>query len=76
MDKHFMSIIAIGVIILGLIGIIAGAIMIGVMQDPMAGSVFVALGSNALGVLGGVMAAPKVQSLLAGKENGGGTPPN
>ena len=78
-DRSFMSIALIGVIVLGIIlglsGIIAGAILIVQMQDPMAGSICLSIGSaagsGALGTLGGVLAAPKLAASGSPSEPGG-----
>ena len=61
MDRHFMSLVIVGVILIGL-GSIAAAIF--AVKDPTISVACITLGSNALGILGGVLAAPKILSRL------------
>lgn len=60
MDKHFMVIVALGVIVLGIVGIVAGAYLTVITGEAAAGSACIGVGSMAIGALAGVFAVPKI----------------
>ena len=60
MDRHFMAIAAIGVIVLGVVGLGTGTALIIVTGDAGMGAGCIGLASAALGALAGVLAAPKI----------------
>lgn len=57
--QDFMNTALKGVILLGLVGIIAGCILICAGQNLTAGVACIAIGSNALSAMAGFMVAPK-----------------
>ena len=57
MDRHFMAIAIIGVIILGAAGLLTGALC----GNTAISVACLGVTSTAMGVLGGILAAPKVQ---------------
>lgn len=60
MDKHFMAIAAIGVIVIGIVGLGTGTALIIYTGDAAAGAACIGIASASLGALAGVLAAPKV----------------
>jgi hypothetical protein len=60
MDKHFMAIAILGVIVLGALGLVAGVALIIVTKEAGTGAACIGLASAALGALAGILAAPKV----------------
>jgi hypothetical protein len=60
-DKHFTIVAIIGVIVLGALGLVGGTVLIVCLKDAIAGAACIGLASTSIGVLGGVLIAPKLQ---------------
>lgn len=61
MDRHFTTIIAGGIIALGVLGIIGGVALILVSKEAVTGTSCIGLATTAMGTMGGVLIAPRVQ---------------
>jgi hypothetical protein len=59
-QKHFQVIAAIGVIAIGVLGVIVGGIVVWHGKDITIAVACITLASTALGILGGVLTAQKI----------------
>ena len=72
MDKYFMIVAAIGVIVLGVVGLGTGTVLIIVTGDAAAGAACIGIASAALGALAGVLAAPTISKATASPNESAG----
>lgn len=68
-EKHFQVIAICGVVLLGLCGLLVGAICVFHQKDITVAVSCVTIASTALGVLGGVLTAQKLNKLPSNNSN-------